>query len=162
MKSPAAIASILLAMGVLLTFEGSPFNLQGTYWLLFLGFFIAFLPFASVVAGAGLLQIGRDVIEASQVSGASELKTFRRIVRPLTRSNFAAGCVLVFILIVGDVNMSLMLSSSTKPTIGFEMLSLQIDSAFPTVATYSLMVALVNVIVTGLAFLLVGLSTRKA
>lgn len=160
-KAPAAIASILLAMGVLLTFEGNPFNLQGTYWLLFLGFFIAYLPFASVVAGAGLLQIGKDVVEASQVSGASEARTFRRIVRPLTRANFVAGWVLVFILVVGDVNMSLMLSSSAKPTIGFEMLSLQTDSAFPTVATYALFVAVVNVVVTGLAFAGVGVRSRK-
>jgi iron(III) transport system permease protein len=161
-KAPAAIASILLAMGILLTFGGPPFNFSGSYELLFIGFFLAFLPFASVVANAGLLQMGKDVIEASQVSGGSELRTFRRVVRPLTSSNFAAGCVLVFILIMGDVNLSLLLSSSARPTVGYAMLDLQIDTAFPSIATYSLVVAIVNVVVTsGLAALTIGLRRKR-
>jgi iron(III) transport system permease protein len=161
-KAPAAIASILLAMGILLTFGGPPFNFSGSYQLLFIGFFLAFLPFASVVANAGQLQMGKDVIEASQVSGGSELRTFRRIVRPLVSSNFAAGWVLVFILIIGDVNLSLLLSSSTRPTVGYAMLDLQIDAAFPSIATYSLVVALVNVVVTALlAVVTIGLRRKR-
>jgi len=161
-KAPAAIASILLAMGILLTFGGPPFNWSNTYQLLFIGFFLAFIPFASVVANAGQLQMGKDVIEASQVSGGSELRTFRRIVRPLVSANFAAGCVLVFILIIGDVNLSLLLSSSSRPTVGYAMLDLQIDSAFPAIATYSLVVAIVNVLVTSLlAVLTIGLRRKR-
>ena len=161
-KAPAAIASILLAMGILLTFGGPPFNLSGSYELLFIGFFLAFIPFASVVANAGQLQMGKDVIEASQVSGGSELRTFMRIVRPLVSGNFAAGCVLVFILIIGDVNLSLLLSSSARPTVGYAMLDLQIDAAFPSIATYSLVVAIVNVLVTSLLVVVtVGLRRKR-
>jgi iron(III) transport system permease protein len=161
-KAPAAIASILLAMGIVLTFGGPPFNFSGSYELLFIGFFLAFIPFASVMANAGQLQMGKDVIEASQVSGGSELRTFRRIVRPLVSSNFAAGCVLVFILIIGDVNLSLLLSSSARPTVGYAMLDLQIDAAFPSIATYSLVVAIVNVLVTSLlAVVTIGLRRKR-
>ena len=149
--APAAIASILLAMGIVLTFGGPPFNFSGSYELLFIGFFLAFIPFASVMANAGQLQMGKDVIEASQVSGGSELRTFRRIVRPL-----------VFILIIGDVNLSLLLSSSARPTVGYAMLDLQIDAAFPSIATYSLVVAIVNVLVTSLlAVVTIGLRRKR-
>lgn len=161
-KAPAAIASILLAMGIVLTFGGPPFNFSGSYELLFIGFFLAFIPFASVVANAGQLQLGKDVIEASQVSGGSEVRTFTRIVRPLVSGNFAAGCVLVFILIIGDVNLSLLLSSSARPTVGYAMLDLQIDAAFPSIATYSLVVAVVNVLVTSLlAAAMAGLRRKR-
>lgn len=160
-KSPSTVANILLAMGLLIFLGGPPFNLAGSRLILLTGFLVSCIPFASVVAGSGMLQIGRDVIHASQVSGGSEARTFRKIVFPLTRNTFLAGCVLVFILIVGDVNMSIMLATTQRPTIGFVMMAYQIDSSFPVVASYALLVSIVNVFVTACAFFFVGRGRKQ-
>ncbi|HEY1530993.1 MAG TPA: ABC transporter permease subunit [Galbitalea sp.] len=149
-KSPVIIAQILIAVALLVTFGGPPFRLEGTAWILFIGYLLVFLPFASIITTGAHQEIGRDIVEASTMAGASDTRTFASIVSPLTRPSLTAGFMLLFILISGETNISLILASTNRPVVGFVMVDLFNYGSFPQVASMALVVTVINLILVGL------------
>jgi iron(III) transport system permease protein len=144
-KTPAVVAQILIAIALLVTLGAPPFNVP-TSWLLFIGYLVVFLPFASVITTGALSQVGSDVVEAAKVAGASDMRTFWSIVTPLTRPSLAAGFLLMYVLISGETNVSLILASTQHPVVGFVMLDLFNFASFPIVASFALVITVVNLV----------------
>jgi iron(III) transport system permease protein len=142
-KTPAIVAQILIAIALLVTLGAPPFRL-GAGWLLFIGYLVVFLPFASVLTTGAQHQIGKDVVEAAKIANSSDLRTFRSIVTPLTRPALVAGFLLMYVLVSGETNISLILASTDRPVVGFVMLDLFNFSSFPKVASFALVITLVN------------------
>jgi len=142
-KSPAAIANILLAIGVLLTLGGPPFRFSPGV-LLVIAYIICYIPYASVVTTAAQQQVGKELIEAAKLSGASDFRMLGRIVTPLTRNALLAGLILVFVLISGDINVALILASGPSPVIGSAMWEIFEFGGFVSVANFALVVTLVS------------------
>jgi len=154
-KLPAALSHIVLAIAVIFAFSGTPFELHGTLLLLFIGYFVLYLPQASVNAGSALTQLGPALTEASLTSGAGEVRTFFRIILPLMGPGLVAGWVMVFVLAAGDLTASVMLASGSSPVISFVMLDLSASGTRGQVAALGTLITLVNVVIGG-AVLLVG------
>jgi iron(III) transport system permease protein len=145
-KSPAVVAQILLAIALLVTLGGAPFHLAGSPWLLFIGYVLVFLPFASVITTAAHQEIGKDLVEASWMAGASDFRTLRSVVTPLCRPALAGGFLLMFVIVSGETNISLILANQVRPVVGFEMVDLFNYGSFPQVASFALVVTAVNLI----------------
>ena len=160
-KAPAVILDVLMAIALLVTFGGSPFNLQGSEWLLLMGYFIGFLPFASVIATGAQQEIGRDVVEAATIAGSSTARTFTRIVTPLTRTALAGGFLLMYVLVSGETSVSLILASTEKPVVGFVMLDLFNYASFPVVASFALLITAVNLVCIAVLLRLLGGRDRR-
>ncbi len=153
-KSPAAIAHILIAIGVLLTLGGPPFRLPPSV-LLVVAYVICYIPYASVVTTAAQQQVGRDLLEAARMAGASDSRMLRSIMTPLTRNALIAGLILVFVLISGDINVALILASGPTPVVGSAMWEIFEFGGFAPVANFALVVTLVSMTaVFGIAFLI--------
>lgn len=60
------------------------------------------VPFIFISTMGAFEKIPRDLIEASQDSGATPIQTFMHLIWPLTRRNFAIGFSLAFLVTVGD------------------------------------------------------------
>ena len=58
-KLPAAISSIVIAVGFLLAFSGPPFNLNGSLLILLLAYLVLYMPQGSVAADAAACAGGR-------------------------------------------------------------------------------------------------------
>jgi iron(III) transport system permease protein len=155
-KSPVVIAQILIAVALLVTFGGAPFRLEGTAWILFIGYLLVFLPFASIITTGAQQEIGKDIIEAATMAGSSDVRTFRSIVSPLARPALTAGFMLMFVLISGETNVSLILASTTHPVVGFIMVDLFNFGSFPQVASMALVVTVLNLILVGLFSFVLG------
>lgn len=123
-KLPATIPNLVIALAFLVTFTPAPFNLSGTILLLLLAYVIIHMPPGSIAANAAVAQIGKDLREASYISGAGEARTVRRIVLPLALPGFAAGWTLVFVHTVGDLNASALLAGPNNPVVGFAILGI--------------------------------------
>lgn len=149
-KGPGPIANVLLAIAVLLTFGGPPFRLGGTAALLLVGYFIIYLPFASVASTSAQQQIGQNLIEASRMSGASQLRTLRSIAAPLSKHGLLGGFILVFVLVIGDVNVSLLLASANSLVIGWIMYDSYEFGTLPVTATMALIVTIVALVCVGI------------
>jgi molybdate transport system permease protein len=70
------------------------------------------LPFAVQPIAASFAQIDRSLLEASSTLGAGRLRTFRRIVIPLSADGIVAGGVLAFAHTLGEFGVVLMVGGN--------------------------------------------------
>ncbi|MCX0275116.1 ABC transporter permease subunit [Nocardia zapadnayensis] len=155
-KLPASISHMVIAVGILLLLGGSPFYLGGTWLILLLGYLAIYLPQASIATDAAVAVVGRELAEASKISGGREWKTFLRVYAPLMLPGLVAGWALLFIRIVGDLTASAILSGTNNVVLGFRILEVFNGGSYATLAALSA----VLVLVTGAVLLLV-ISTSK-
>lgn len=146
-KLPAAISTIVLAVGFLLAFSGPPFHLNGTFLILLLAYLALYMPQASVAADAAAAQVGRELGEASQISGASAGRTFWRISLPLMAAGLAAGWALLFVRMLGDLTASAILSGTNNPVVGFRILEVFEGGSYASLAALSTLLTVVSVVV---------------
>jgi iron(III) transport system permease protein len=71
--------------------------LYGTFALLVIVSVAKHIPYSSRTGVSSMLQVGRELEEAAQVSGASTWHRFRKIIFPLTSNGFVSGFLLTFI-----------------------------------------------------------------
>jgi iron(III) transport system permease protein len=158
---PAGVPHIVMGVGFLLAFSSGPLNLYGTSTLLLLAYIAIWLPQAMQTARNGVRQVGRDLIEASQIAGASEFRTVRRIGLPIAFPQMTSGILLLFVLSLSEVNTSVMIVTPTNNTAGPTMLTLWETGDYTIVATYAVIICAINVVITGIALSLGG-SRRRA
>jgi iron(III) transport system permease protein len=123
-KLPAAFSSIVIGLGFVVAFSGSPFHLNGTRLILLLCYIVIFMPQASIAASSAMSQIGSDLSEASYISGAKEWRTFSRVTLPLMWPGLVSGWALVFVLITGELAASTLLAGTKTPVIGFVLVDI--------------------------------------
>ncbi len=158
-KLPAAISNMVIAVGILLLLAGPPFRLSGTLLILLLGYLALYLPQASVAADAAVSGVGKELTEASAISGASTMRTFRRIYLPLIMPGLAAGWALLFIRMVGDLTASAILAGTGNTVVGFRILEVYNSGSYALLA--SLATTLV-VITTGVLLVVLVYTRRKS
>jgi molybdate transport system permease protein len=88
--------------------HGLPFTFAG----LAIASVIYSLPFAVQPMAAAFSQVDRDLLNASAILGASRLRTFGRIVLPLSRGGIITGAVLSFAHTLGEFGVVLMVGGN--------------------------------------------------
>jgi iron(III) transport system permease protein len=151
-KLPAAISPIIFAIGFILALAGPPFSLGGTLVILLIAFVVVFLPWASVAADAAAAQVGSELVEASRTSGAGGLKTLVRINLPLMLPGLVAGAALLFVLMMGDIDISIMLAGYPNETVGFQILSIFDNTSWTELAALAIMLTTISTVVVTTAF----------
>jgi iron(III) transport system permease protein len=106
---PFAFPGSVLAIGIISTFIDSP--LYNTIWIMLLAFCIKFMPYSIRNINSSIMQVHREMEEASHVSGGTMLTTIRRIVLPLVIPGLIAAWSLLFIVFVRQFSLPIMLSS---------------------------------------------------
>lgn len=154
-KLPAAISSIVIAVGFLLAFSGPPFNWNGTFIILLLAYLVLYIPQGSVAADAAASQVGRELPEASNIAGAGGGRTFWRVNFPLMLPGLAAGWSLLFVRMAGDLTASALLSGTGNPVVGFRILEIYQGASYATLAALSVVLTAVTLIVVATVTVLV-------
>ncbi|MHA6667876.1 ABC transporter permease [Homoserinimonas sp. A447] len=155
-KMPAAVSNMVIAVGILLLLAAAPFHLSGTLLILLIGYLALYLPQASIAADAAVSGVGKELPEASAVSGANPFRTFYRIQLPLMIPGLVAGWALLFIRMVGDLTASAILAGTGNPVVGFRILEVFNGGSYALLASLST----VLVIITGTVLTLVLAYTR--
>jgi len=104
------IPAVIAGLGVMILHLSLPIGLYGTVWILVLAYSYRFAT-TTRLARAGLMQIHRELEEASAVAGARWATTQRRILIPLMRPALVTGFVLLFIVGVREFTIPLVLYS---------------------------------------------------
>jgi iron(III) transport system permease protein len=153
-KLPAAISNMVVAVGILLLLAGPPFHLSGTLTILLIGYLALYLPQASIAADAAVSSVGKELPEASSISGARASRTFRKIYLPLMAPGLVAGWALLFIRMVGDLTASAILSGTANPVVGFRILEVFTSGSFALLASLSIVLVAITatVLVVVLAY----------
>lgn len=156
-KLPASVSNMVIAVGILLLLGREPFNLGGTWLILLIGYIVLYLPQASIASDAAVAVVGRELDEASQVSGAGEWKTFFRVFVPLMTPGIVAGWALLFIRMVGDLSASAILSGTNNIVVGFRILEVFNGGSYALLAALSATL----VLVTGTVLLFVLIISKR-
>lgn len=153
-KVPTAIPHIVFAVGVLIAFGFAPLHLAGTWAILFLAYLAVYLPSASIAAESSVQQVGRQLVEASRVFGATPARTFRAVQLPLILPGLAAGWASVFALVLGELNAAAILSGPHNPVIGFLILSLFDNGTYSQLAALGSLIGVVSAVTVSIVLLL--------
>jgi iron(III) transport system permease protein len=107
--APMALPGLVLGMGILLLFIHTPLYL--TLGIIGVGLVSVSLTHAVRLISNGFRQIDASLEEASQVSGASRLRTVVQILVPLIRPSIYAAYSLIFVLTIRELNVPIVLYS---------------------------------------------------
>lgn len=160
-KAPGAISHIIIGVAFLLAFSGPPFSLYGTITILLLAYITMYMPQASVSTGDAIQRVGGDLTEASLVSGATPWSTFRRVTLPLIAPGVAAGWCILFVLMVGDLTASALLSSTSAPVVGFTILEIWENGVITQLAALVVVICAVSTVVVGTMLWITGRGSRR-
>ncbi|WP_322097280.1 ABC transporter permease [Nakamurella alba] len=148
MSAPLALPGAILGIGMIISFAGQPFGLGGTVFILFIAYTAHALPTCFQYVNAGMGQVGGEVEEASRSLGGSWLRTWRRITIPLLTPSLIAAGMLNFVILLRELEMSVFLYTGANPTLATVLFDLANDSLYQQVGALSVLVLLVNVVVT--------------
>ncbi len=109
---PVAIPGLVIGVAYLWAWVGLPGGLYGTTAILAIAFVARFLPDTMKSLSGSLVQIHRELEEASWICGRGLLATIHRVVVPLTWPGILAGMTLLFVLSIRELGSSLFLYTS--------------------------------------------------
>jgi len=145
-KIPAAVSSLVLALGFVFAFAGAPFFLGGTLVILALVYIVIALPEASVTTDGAVSRVGNQLTEASHIFGAGAARTFAKVELPLLLPGLAVGMALVFVRIMGDIEIAAVLSGSGNTVVGFQILAAFNNGGYDQLAALGLTIVLISAI----------------
>jgi putrescine transport system permease protein len=79
-----------------------PIEILNTNTAVYIGVVYAYLPFMVLPLFANLVKHDQSLLEAASDLGSSTLNSFWKITLPLAKNGIIAGCMLVFIPVVGE------------------------------------------------------------
>ncbi|WP_177326789.1 ABC transporter permease subunit [Pseudomonas sp. CF161] len=80
----------------------SPIEILNTNTAVYIGVVYAYLPFMVLPLYANLVKHDQSLLEAASDLGSSNFNNFWKITVPLAKNGIVAGCMLVFIPVVGE------------------------------------------------------------
>ncbi|MCC6982998.1 MAG: ABC transporter permease subunit [Bauldia sp.] len=96
----------------------APLAIQNTNTAVYIGIVYSYLPFMVLPLYAALERMDKTLLEAAADLGSTPLKAFWRITFPLSIPGVVAGCMLVFIPVVGEFVIPDLLGGSETLMIG--------------------------------------------
>ncbi|WP_370467850.1 MULTISPECIES: ABC transporter permease subunit [unclassified Pseudomonas] len=88
----------LMSMGVI----NEPLQILNTNIAVYIGVVYSYLPFMILPLYANLVKHDQSLLEAASDLGSSTFNSFWKITVPLSKNGIIAGCMLVFIPVVGE------------------------------------------------------------
>ncbi|QDC03193.1 iron ABC transporter permease [Mesorhizobium sp. 8] len=138
-----------------------PFPLYGTIWLIGITYLVRYMPYGMRYSYSGVLQLHRELEEASAVSGAGPAQTFTRIVAPLMSPALLAGWLFIFLIASRELSIAVLLSGPGSQVIAVAMLDLWQNGQAGELSALGLLWTLLMVVVAGLFQFAERRNTRK-
>ncbi len=114
----AAIPSIVVGLALTFLYVSLPLPIYGTSLIIAIALVTRYLPFATRVMDAALLQLHRELEEAAQLSGAGFGQLLSRVVVPLIWPSFTRAWLWAGLHAMRDTTISIMLFVTSNGTLG--------------------------------------------
>ncbi|HTI86940.1 MAG TPA: iron ABC transporter permease [Alphaproteobacteria bacterium] len=121
---PLIFPAIVMGVAFLHLFLHLPFPFYGTLASLILASSVRFLPYGMRYSYAGVLQIHKELEEASALSGARQTTTFLRVVLPLVAPAIVTCWLFVFLVSVKAVAMAILLAGPGSQVVAVTLFDL--------------------------------------
>lgn len=150
---PWAFPGAALGIGLLWAYVRFPIPVYATIWILLIAYVTRFLPYGLRAMTGTIIQIHRELEEASRVAGGGFGTTFRRILLPLMKPGFIAGWILLATIFIREFSLSLFLYTPASEPVGPFLYHLWLDGLHGRMGA-------LGIIVTALCFFLIFLARR--
>jgi iron(III) transport system permease protein len=144
------IPSVIAGLAVMLLYLTIPIGIYGTFAILIVAYSYR-LAVSTRLAKAGLMQLHRELEEASAASGARWMSTQARIVLPLLSAPLFSSFVLLFIVGVREFTLPLILHSQDNVVLSVLLWKLFQNGDAPQAAALATIVIVLVVPVVALA-----------
>jgi iron(III) transport system permease protein len=149
--SPIAMPGLVLGIAILWLYLVLPLPVYGTLWILLIAYVTKYLPFGMRACSSSMLQIKKELEEASETSGASWSYTFKRVVLPLLAPGFVAGWIYVITHSFRELSTSIMLYRSGTEVISIVLFELWDGGQYPALSALGMVLILILVTISLIA-----------
>ncbi|WP_078392601.1 ABC transporter permease [Shouchella patagoniensis] len=153
---PFVIPGSVLGIALVFAFSEAPFYLTGTALIMVLAFVIRRMPYTIRSSTAIISQISPSMEEAAISLGASEKRTFFKVVVPMMMPGVLAGAIMSWITILGELSASIILYSSNTQTLAVSIYTEVIRGNFGNASAYSAILTITSILSLLLFFKLTG------
>lgn len=131
-------------------------DIYGTWKILLIAYVTRFMPYGMRTISATIVQINRELEEASQVAGASWVQTFRRITIPLLKPGLVAGWVYILIVSMRELSTSVLLAGPQTQVLATLIFDLRDSGNATQLAALSVLFMVLLVLLVTVAHFLGG------
>ncbi|MFK3936843.1 ABC transporter permease [Alkalihalobacillus sp. NPDC078783] len=153
---PFVIPGSVLGIALVFAFNDGPFFLTGTALIMIVAFVIRRMPYTIRSSTAIISQISPSMEEAAVSLGASEKRTFFKVIVPMMMPGVLAGAIMSWITILGELSASIILYSSNTQTLAVSIYSEVIRGNFGNASAYSAILTITSILSLLLFFKLSG------
>lgn len=141
---PWAFPSAALAIGLLWGYVHMPLPIYGTIWILLIAYVTRFLPYGLRAVTSTIVQIHKELEEASRACGGGFWITLRRILFPLMRPGLIAGWILLATIFMREFSLSLFLYTPASEPVGPLLYFLWLDGLTGPLGALGMLVSVVS------------------
>jgi iron(III) transport system permease protein len=148
---PWAFPGTALALGLLWAYVDFPIPVYATIWIILIAYVTRFLPYGMRAVSSTIIQIHKELEEASIVCGAGFLATFRRVLIPMMRPGVVAGWIILVTIFMREFSATLFLYSPGSEPLGPLLYFLYLDGMRGRVAAIGLVISVISIILIAVA-----------
>ena len=138
-----AVPSTVVGVGLIGLWNrpGLPGDVYKSMAIIVIAYLARFVPVGALILAASVRQLSVSSEEASEVAGASWLRSFVRIVLPQIRTGLAAAWVVAFIFAFGELGATVLVAPPGESTLPVRVYTLIANAPSSQVASLALMQA---------------------
>ena len=150
---PLTIPGLVLGVAILSIYLRTPWlPVYGTLWILFIAYLTRYIPYGMRYSSTSMFQIGRELEESAQMSGAGWFQVFRRIVLPLLMPGFVAGWIYIVVVSVRELGSSVLLYSPGREVLSIAIWEMWRNGQFPELCALGVLMVGGLVVLVGVAY----------
>jgi len=148
---PWAFPGTALALGLLWAYIDFPIPVYATIWIILIAYVTRFLPYGMRAVSSTIIQVHKELEEASVACGAGFLATFRRVLIPMMRPGVMAGWIILVTIFMREFSATLFLYSPGSEPLGPLLYFLYLDGMRGRVAAIGLVISVISVVLIAIA-----------
>jgi iron(III) transport system permease protein len=150
---PIAIPGLVLGTALLFVYLRTGWlPIYGTLWILFIAYLTRYMPYGMRYSSTSLYQIGRELEESAQMSGAGWWHTFRRVVLPLIAPGLIAGWIYILVVSFRELGASVLLYSPGKEVLSIVIWEQWRDGLLTQVSALGVMLIGLLIVLVAIAY----------
>jgi len=148
---PIAMPGIVLGVSLIWVYLTLPIPIYGTIWVLLLAYMTKYIPYGIRAASASMIQINKELEEASFTAGGTWFQTFWKIILPLLMPGFTAGWIYISIIALRELSTSILLYSYNSTVLSIMAFDLWEGGQYTYVCALGVLMVLLLVSMAGIA-----------
>jgi iron(III) transport system permease protein len=153
---PLVIPGLVLGVALLFVYlrvnRDLHIGIYGSLWILFIAYLTRYMPYGMRYASTSMFQIGRELEESAQTSGASWFQSFRRVILPLLAPGLVAGWIYIVIVSVRELSSSILLYTPGRQVLSIVIWEQYQNGQFTQLAALGMMMVGALILLVTIAY----------